>query len=670
MNKMNKIWVCICLLTGGLLFAGQTGQAASAEKQLQKGIEAYQNQNNDKALEYFIDVLMNGDNDQVSLANKYIDAIHNNIGGIKNPVEVNVNFPEQPTQTLVDPAANLANYGQAKLDTLTTSSEQVIKDTQAAWGPLPKTLTEQIEERQLEGYTQPGSGLDVKVISRDKAAQPISAVGGVEVGKTASSAQPQAIPVEKAVQQINSQVATAQNEVNQAIAQDKAAVAGLEQKVADAQMQAQAQAVAAVEPLTTTTAYVVPAATTQDVAATDVSSTFTNLTSEGAVRARSIYTAQKLQSMADAAISGLSEDKGVHVYLRSDGRIDALDIDDGVLFQGSAFRPEALPVLNSIYELLALNQGTRYIILPSGSYTDDVTLAGIREAMALKSYLVKRGISQGKLYYNMGLVDQEVPAQFSNLKGLSIVFDYDAKLPTQLLENEGKETAPLLSMAIVPQCHAIDRALGEAYAIDFSVLETVNTLDNWVLQVVQHGRDGNYYIVRQLEGFSPVYHQILWNGRKGIIGPELPCGKYTIVLTGVDLKGNKQTLRRRVVVKCAAEEAPACQTGSCKEKAAAASKTTLNYKAARLWVKPGRVMRQEVSAVSEQTVNTQAVSKETSSDSYTVTKTVRNIVTEDTGASSGVSSSIEYAPMPVGGYAPAPAPAPEAASPYDIPYEE
>ena len=62
----------------------------------------------------------------------------------------------------------------------------------------------------------------------------------------------------------------------------------------------------------------------------------------------------------------------------------------------------------------------------------------------------------------------------------------------------------------------------------------MSPVDNWMLQVVQHGRDGNFYVVRQLEGFTPVYHQILWNGRKGIIGPELPCGKYTLVLTATD----------------------------------------------------------------------------------------------------------------------------------------
>ncbi len=633
MSKTNKTWLYVLVLTGGLLTAVQTAVAASAEKQLQKGIQAYQKNDTDKALDYFVDVLMNGDSEQVSTANKYIEAIHNKIGGIKTPVEVDVSFPNQPTQTIVDKSENLANYGTEKLNTLATEGETVSKQAQAALN-VPKTLTEQIEERQLAGYVQDDMA-------------PLNAAQGAAIDAAAVASEKAVNGLEATQQDLNA----ISNEVKQ---ESKAVVQPVERSMAFPQSSAQGNSQAL-------TVSAVPGA----------SSTFADLTSPSAIEARNIYTAQKLQSLKDAAVAELSADKGVHLYMRPDGWPDAIDIDEGVLFKNNAFRPESLPTLNSIYELLALTQGAQYVILPAGSYTDDVTLSGIRQAMALKSYLVKRGISQGKLYYNMGLVDKEVPAQFSNLKGLSIVFDYDAKLPTRLLDNEQDEKGPLLSMAIVPQCHAIDRSLGEAYAIDFSVLETVDTLDNWMLQVVEHGRDGNFYIVRQLEGFSPVYHQILWNGRKGIIGPELPCGKYTIVLTGVDLKGKKQTLRRRVVVKCAADPAPACQMGTCKTGAKTAqTQGILNYKAARLWTKPGRKMYNisfetkaapVVTETAEISRADQAQASSTSDSSYTVTKTVRNVVTDDTSVNNGVAASSEefvsYAPVTPN-------------NPYDMPYEE
>lgn len=657
MSKMTKKW-CILALTGGLLLATVPGEAASADKQLQKGIEAYQKNDNDKAMDYFIDVLMTGDSEQVAKANKYIDAIHNQMGGIKNPVEVNVTFPDQPTQTIVNKAENLANYGTEELDTLATNSEEVVKQKEAL---TPKTLTEQIEERQLQEYLQQGE----QPVVKEKPLTDVSAVLGVQPanGKTTTQADLKAVEHQMQAQE-EAQIATP--EPLQAVAVQETQPAPL---VASAQQPREKNL-------------------EEQTLQPQPSSVFADLTSPQAIEARNTYTAQKIQSMTDGVISNLGANKAIHLYLRADGRPDALDIDDNALFYQNSFRSDALTDLNNIYQLLALTQGARYIILPAGSYTDDVTLGGIRQAMALKSYLVKRGISQGKLYYNMGLVDEEVPPQFSNLKGLSIVFDYDGQLPTRMLENEEHEKAPLLSMAVVPPCHAIDRSLGEAYAIDFSVLETVNTLDNWVLQVIQHGRDGKYYIVRQLEGFSPVYHQILWNGRKGIIGPELPCGKYTVVLSGVDLKGEKQTLRRRLIVRCAPDPAPSCQMGTCPGSEKNTQATATGYKASRLWKKPGRVLRCEACAKGVETedvvevqesiiqpverpMDEQAKATATDSSSYTVTKTVRNVVTGDSSVETQSATLQEYEPLPsdAGGYS-ATSSVSAVDNPYGMPYEE
>lgn len=804
--KMNKTWMWMLVITSGLLVAGASAKAASADKQLQKGIEAYQQNDPDQALDYFIDVLMNGDNEQVAQANRYIDAIHNKMGGIKQPVEVDVSFPDQPVQTVLTSTDTWARQNAQNVQNLSNQANQTAQNAINTMNAAPRSLTEQIEQRQLSNYSQPGvqpanatrsTVLESAVVVSNQANKQVNQAGQQlnQYGQQVNQAGQQVLQngqqqVNQYGQQVNqygqqvlqngqqqvNQYGQQVNQYGQQINQYGQQAVGQVQSVAQpyvddmhrlandyelenpgfqSSVPASYQTIPTVNqpvvaqqtvynaPAYTTAAAPVPTATGDQTgyitpnlspaayaerslggftaaddygtpASATVSSTattysasyqqpqvvtipnttiyanntvalpvgadgsaFTDLTTPAAVEARNLYTAQKLQSMRDSAIAALTAEKGVHLYLRPDGRPDAIDIDNGVLFQGNSFRTEAFGTLNNIYDLLALTQGTRYIILPAGSYTDDVTLSGIRQAMALKSYLTKRGISQGKLYYNMGLVDQEVPTQFSNLKGLSIVFDYDANLPTRMLENAENETTPLLSMAIVPQCHAIDRSLGEAYAIDFSVLDTVNPINNWTLQVVEHGRNGNYYIVRQLEGFGPVYHQILWNGRKGIIGPELPCGKYTLVLTGVDTLGNKKVLRRRVVVKCAgADVMAACQSSACsKEKKSSAKVKGFSYKAARLWKKPGRVMycasgcgsvkadsdeeeyiEDTAAAAATQTEETQTSS--TSSSTYTKTETVRNVVMDDTSSQAGtVSSSIDtgYAPMPsnAGGYAPA-----------------
>ena len=633
--KTNKIFsyltvsfLCF-LLTGGTLV-----YAASPAKQLAKGISLYEKNKDSEAMDYFIDVMVHGDKDQVAEANKYVELIHNRIGGIQTPVEVDVNFKEGEVKTLDDVATDAVAEAQQQAQAAAAEAQAKAQEVQEQAAAAKEGLVNDVNAQQ--------QALTDRIEAQRLAAQ--------EATDTARQNALQAAA-----------------DVNEA-AVEASTVAGAATAAGTAVQNADEQAIA------NQTQAVTDAARQEGTLTSSADSTFTDLTSPEAVEARDLYTNQKLDSMTAAAIEKINAAKGVHLYFR-DNMPDALDIDADVLFDGNKFRPEALPLLNSIYEMLALVQGAGYIILPPGSYTDDVTLSGIRQAMALNSYFVNRGISQGKLHYNLGLADQEPPARFANLNGLAIVFDYTAKLPTRMEKNEGNEKAPLLSMAIVPQCHAIDRALGEAYAVDFSVLETVNPIDNWLLQVVQHGRDGNYYVVRQLEGFTPVYHQILWNGRKGIIGPELPCGKYTLVLTATDLKGQKQTLRRRVIVKCSAQKKTAsasCGTSACQTAVTGDELCpSCNYKTERLWTKPTRTMTAS-HAPAEQPVETQAQT-ETAAPAADVTTTVPVDTPDTLGSAAYPSTHQPYSPYDTPTNAQAYTTQPSTApvnNPYDMPYED
>ena len=608
--KINKI--LLVFLCGLFLASTTPSLAASAAKQLAKGISLYNENKTDKAMDYFIDVLVNGNAEEVAEANRYVSLIHNRIGGIQTPVEVDINFKEGEVKSLENLADNSVlqaqHAAQAEAARLQAAREAAAAQAEAAQ-EAAAAQTAASQQAALDAVNAQQQALTQRIEAEKLAAQE-QAQAQRQALLNQAATQHQA-----AIQQAEDVLA--QDMTNQAIAGTVAAD-GLTQTAQD-----DWQAVA-----DQTTAQLNASRNAMFTSASD-GSAFTDLTSPQAIKARELYTAQKIASMTEAAMNRINDTHGVHLYMR-DNRPDALEVDPDIIFDKNTFRPEALPLLNSIYELLALTQGSAYVILPPGSYTDDVTLPGIRQAMALNSYLINRGISQGKLHYNMGLVDEEPPARFANLHGLSIVFDYDAKLPTVMEKNEKDEKAPLLSMAVVPLCHAIDRSLGEAFAVDFSVLETVNPLDNWVLQVVQHCHDGKFYIVRQLEGFSPVYHQILFNGRKGIIGPELPCGKYTFVLTGTDLKGVKQTIRRRLVVKCA-DGVDMCGLKEKKTQATTVS-TDLDYKAARLWKKPGRKMHTAQKAAVAQAASS-ATSSSTSTSTVTHTKTVNNttIIQEDDG---------------------------------------
>lgn len=496
-TQVGRFFVALLVM---LLTCSVLSAAASSAQQLEKGIQLFEQNKDDAAMEMFIDVLVNGSRAEAEEANKYINMIHNRIGGIQEGVEVSEDYKE----------GALSRLKQAQDPAVV---EQQIAAEEAA-------NAQQVEQARL--------ALE-------------------EAQRQADIAQEELLQQQSAVEQ----------PVSSTLKEDTLAAQ-----------------------------YAAAQAAPQTQAAPSTSSTFTDLTSPAALQARRIYTAQKLESMQQAAIAKLTQEKGVRVYFRN-GRPDAIDIDDEVLFDGYKFRTDAFPVLNEIYTLMALTQGAGFVILPPGSYTDNITLSGIRHAMALNSFLVHKGLSSGKLSYNMGLYDQEPPAKFANLDGLSIVFDYDAQLPASLPDATSVSKLPLLSMAVVPVSNQIKLSAGEAFAIDFSVIETENAIENWVLQVVQHAAKDTYYVVRQLEGFSPVYHQILWNGRKGIIGKELACGKYTLALTATDVQGAKRTLRRQVEVLCPGAEMTEKESPT---------KKTLNYKQARLWQKPGRVMRTVVSS--------------------------------------------------------------------------
>lgn len=564
MIKINKY--LSATLVAAFMFLSLVGDnaplfaATSPEKQLEKGKALFEQEKNDEAMEYFIDVLLSGNRKQVAEANKYVNMIHNRVGGIQNPVEVDVAFKEGEVKRLSD--AQTAAEAQAQQDMLLQRS----------------AAADDITEASLEARTVANAvAEDSQAAAED--AKAIAQQTKDEVNAAKAQAKQDTAQVRED--------ATAAVEDAQASAQTVAEETQASAQTAAEETQAVAQNTANDAAQTLAAAPVAVAQDDEDeddeTAATAQSSnsTYTDLVSPDALKARELYSQQKLDSMKAAVIERIRNTKGVRIYFRND-LPDAIDIDGDVIFQGTRFNLSAQPLLDDIYSLMALTQGASYIILPAGSYTDDVTLGGIRQAMALNSYFVHKGISSGKIGYNMGLYDQEPPAQFANLEGLSIVFDFDSDLPSAIAQANQISKQPLLSMAVVPVSNEIDPSKGEAFAVDFSVIETVNPVSNWTFQVVQHAKDGKYYVVRQLEGFAPVYHQILWNARKGIIGPELECGKYTLVLTVTDSTGEKKTLRRRITVKCGTQKASVADEKSlC---------TKCNYKTARLWTKPGRVM--------------------------------------------------------------------------------
>ncbi len=253
----------------------------------------------------------------------------------------------------------------------------------------------------------------------------------------------------------------------------------------------------------------------------------------------------QVDSMTNSVLEKLNSYKGINVYMRG-GMVDAIDMESSAIFadDGVTFKPEAKEILDEVYSLMILSGTPSFVLLPPGSYTDSVSIQGVRQTVALNSYLINMGVSTAKLSFNMGLTTEQPPAKFSDLDGISIVFDYTAK-PNLKLKSPEKNTPPVLSLGLYP-FRSITPDMDEGMVADFSVVESFAKVADWTLQIVQHAKDGKYYVVRQISGSSPVYRQIFWNGKKQYFGQILPIGNYTIILRAKDVDGREKIVRRKV----------------------------------------------------------------------------------------------------------------------------
>ena len=298
----------------------------------------------------------------------------------------------------------------------------------------------------------------------------------------------------------------------------------------------------------------------------------------------------QIAAMNKDIINKLSAFDGVNVYMRA-GAVDAIDIESKVLFadDGVNFKPEAKEILDYVYSLMIVNGTPSFVLLPPGSYSDEVSIGGVRQTLALNSYLINMGISTAKISFNMGLTTEEPPAKFSDLEGISIVFDYTAE-PKLVMKTTEKNLPPVLSLGLYP-FRTFTPEKDEGMLIDFSVVESSASVEDWTLQIVRHGKDGKYYVVRQLSGSGPVYRQAFWNGKKLYFGHILPLDNYTIILRAKDSDGREKVVRRKVELLGEKKAQTAVKKTKKAKTAKTAQESKLDYTKARLWKKPSAVSK-------------------------------------------------------------------------------
>lgn len=452
----------------------------TAEDKLNKGKMLYEEGKYDDAMDNFIDVFVQGNPEQISEANEYVNMIHFKRGGVEAPKKV-------PYDAELEKSRETGHEGK------------VLYDSRA--GKQTDEYGEPVKEAKKPAVTSDGQGKAVSAVEEPTIYKP----EGYEEEK----------PAEKIVAQSS-----------------------------------------------------MPAGDDAEVKA---------------MRKDSINA--QIAEMTDAVLAKLNSYKGINVYMRG-GMVDAIDMESDVIFEddGITFKRSAKEILDQVYSLMILSGTPSFVLLPPGSYSDNVSIQGVRQTVALNSYLINMGISSAKLNFNMGLTTEEPPAKFSDLEGISIVFDYTAK-PNLKLKSTERNLPPVLSLGLYP-FRTITPDEDEGMVVDFSVVQTSDKVADWTLQIIQHGKDGKYYVVRQVAGKGPIYRQIFWNGKKQYFGQILPLGSYTIILRATDVDGREKVVRRKVEL---------LESAAQKEKAAKAAKQPastdpkLDYTKKRLWTKPAAI---------------------------------------------------------------------------------
>jgi len=622
-------------------------KALTAQEKLEKGQSLYEAGDYDKAMNYFLDVFVEGNIDQMNIANEYVDMIHFKRGGVSVPVRVNYDENlEAQKEIYKQEARDLQNeINQGYDDALNYTQERVYSS---------QTKVQNAANKAQDDYNQFKDDFEVTE-------EEFLAYQKQQEEELANAKQNVKNNLQESKNNLENDLNNAKDNLNNTWQEETTsfeeewatAKGDFDNDVQTAKEDFDNSVKAAKDDFNNTFAYdeeiIVPADESKYNYDEDYSMEEGSYSADEIVADTPVYDLGKKEQMTDRSISEmqaslvdkLNKVDGVNVYFRN-GKIDAIDIDSDVIFLDDkiTFSPQGKEVLEDVYKVMLLSKEPVFVLLPPGSYTDEVNLQGVRQAVALNSYLINMGLSSSKLNFNMGLLNEQAPAKFSNLEGISIVFDYDNK-PSLYSNVSDKYSYPILSLGMYPD--TINPELGQGMVIEFSVVEATAPIDNWKLQIIRHGSDGKYYIVRQLSGQKPVYEQIFWNGKKNFFGANLPAGKYTLMLRAKDADGREKLVRRKVQIvssvkeekeEMPAKEAKQAKTAQTTKTSKVAKQGTLDYKTPRLWTKPAKILKKQ-GAVSQEDmeVSKKVIKEETSNGTTTTETTIEVTKTQSTYSS-------------------------------------
>jgi len=278
---------------------------------------------------------------------------------------------------------------------------------------------------------------------------------------------------------------------------------------------------------------------------------------------------EKMTEMRRAILLELDKSNAVKIYM-GDSLPRAVTINSQHFFANeTVFKANAAADLSNLAGLIFTLGKANILILPEGTVEVDVKIRSIRQAIALNSYLVSRGISQSRIDLNLTGAEVKFPKELTSISGMVILFNYD-RVPKLMESSDVQSKGPKVSLGIYPTAISVQK--NEGALVEFSVFESPVGKPSWKFEIFSVQPDNSIVSLQKMEGYGPQYNQSYWNGRKNFFGTAYPSGKYLFSVTATDPEGRETNLRRLLIVKPSSEEQKVLQSGKTAAKSVAVSK--------------------------------------------------------------------------------------------------
>gem|GEM_PF-757250 len=260
---------------------------------------------------------------------------------------------------------------------------------------------------------------------------------------------------------------------------------------------------------------------------------------------------ERITRMRRALLLELNKFEAVKIYM-GEPLPKAITLEPKYFFSSeTVFKAGAAPALADLAALLFTLGKSTVLILPEGSAHGEIKIKSIRQAIALNSYLISRGISQSRIDVNLTGADIKFPRELSGGGGIILLLSYETE-PKLTGPDDSRLKAPKISLGIYPASISVQK--NEGALVEFSVFKSPVGEVSWKFEIAAVRPNNSLLPLQKMESVGQICRQSYWNARKNFFGAPYPAGRYIFTISATDVEGRESSMSRFLLVKSPREE--------------------------------------------------------------------------------------------------------------------